>query len=199
MQCDKKLMKFIDKKTLELDKILNELDLLVLDFIKILEKHAVYVIVSGYVAILLGRTRGTEDIDIFIEALDKGKFSMLYLDLKEKGYWCLNTESVDEMYEYLQEGSAIRFARENEIIPNFEVKCAMKARDKEALNDVLLVKTKKGGLRISSLERQIAFKRYYLKSEKDLEDAAHIEEIFKNDIDLKKIEKYKKMLENEKA
>lgn len=192
-------MKFIDKETLELDKILNELDLLVLDFIRILEKHALYVIVSGYVAILLGRTRGTEDIDIFIESLDKGKFRALYLDLKEKGYWCLNTKSVDEMYEYLQEGSAIRFARENEIIPNFEVKRAMKAMDREALNDVLLVKTKKGDLRISSLERQIAFKRHYLKSEKDLEDAAHIEGIFKNSIDIKKIEKYKRMLENEKA
>ena len=49
---------------------------------------------------------------------------------------------------------------------------------------------------ISSLERQIAFKRYYLMSDKDLEDAKHVEEVFKGHIDVEKIKKYKVFLEN---
>ncbi|MBI2141461.1 hypothetical protein HYU16_03480, partial [Candidatus Woesearchaeota archaeon] len=55
-------MEFVDDKTIKLDKVLNELDKFVLKFIKILEKHADYVIVSGYVSILFGRSRSTEDI-----------------------------------------------------------------------------------------------------------------------------------------
>ncbi|HLD41949.1 MAG TPA: hypothetical protein VJB06_02850 [archaeon] len=66
-------MEFLDSRTIKLDKIENELDKFVLDFIKILEKHAKYVIVSGYVAILFGRSRGTEDIDMFIGRLAKEK------------------------------------------------------------------------------------------------------------------------------
>ncbi|MBU2634051.1 MAG: hypothetical protein KJ674_02295 [Nanoarchaeota archaeon] len=65
-------MKFINSKTIQLDKDLNELDKFVLKFIKILEKHTSYVIVSGYVSILLGRTRATEDVDVFIKELNKG-------------------------------------------------------------------------------------------------------------------------------
>ena len=57
-----------DKKEIILDKELNELDKYVLEFIKILEKHVDYVIISGYVSILLGRSRSTEDIDLFIAA-----------------------------------------------------------------------------------------------------------------------------------
>ena len=43
-----------------LDRELNELDSFVLEFIKCLQSR--YVIVAGYVAILLGRSRTTDDI-----------------------------------------------------------------------------------------------------------------------------------------
>ena len=62
---------------------------------------------------------------------------------------------------------------------------------------MIKVKTEKGDLIISSLERQIAFKRYYLKSDKDLEDAQHIEDSFKDNIDLNKIKGYMRLIENE--
>ena len=71
--------------------------------------------------------------------------------------------------------------------------------DREALHDVLTVVTTGGTLRISSLERQIAFKRYFLMSDKDLEDAAHIEEVFKKNLDLRKIEEYRKKILHETA
>ena len=57
-------MEFADKNTIKLSKELSELDKIVIRFIDILKKYTDYVIVSGYVAILLGRDGGTEDIDI---------------------------------------------------------------------------------------------------------------------------------------
>ena len=187
-------MKFLDSKTIQIDKELNELDKFVLRFIKILEKHTDYVIISGYVSILLGRTRGTEDIDVFIKELNKKEFIKLYNELKRNGYWCLNSEEDNELYSYLEDGLAIRFALKNETIPNFEVKFAKKLLSKESFNDRITVITKDGRIKISSLERQIAFKRYYLKSDKDLEDARHIEEVFKENIDKKKINIYKNLI-----
>ncbi|MBS3155265.1 hypothetical protein J4404_02070 [Candidatus Woesearchaeota archaeon] len=190
-------MEFRDKNTIKLNKIINELDKFVLDFTRILEKYANYVIISGYISILFGRARSTENIDVFIKKIDKEKFYLLYSDLKKNDYWCLNAESPDDVYEYLKEGLAVRFAKKSETIPNIEVKFINKKLDADLIKESVTVITKEGSLKISSIERQIAFKKYYLKSDKDIEDAKHLEEIFKNKIDLNKIKKYKKMIENE--
>ena len=64
-------MKFINKNTIKLYKEINELDKFVLKFVEVLQKHTLYVIVSGYVAILLGRNRATDDIDIFVPKTGK--------------------------------------------------------------------------------------------------------------------------------
>ena len=56
-----------EKKEIILNKKISELDKLVLNFINLLKNHADYVIISGYVSIILGRARATEDIDLFIK------------------------------------------------------------------------------------------------------------------------------------
>lgn len=190
-------MEFIDQRTLQLDKALTELDLFVLEFARLLERYTSYVIVSGYVAILFGRARATEDVDIFIQPLEKERFVAYYDELERAGYWCLNAETACDSYDYLAEGIAVRFAKKGQTIPNIEVKFAKKTLAQEALRDTITVITKQGSLVVSSLERQIAFKRYYLKSDKDLEDARHIEEAFKGHIDVKKVQRYKRMIEDE--
>lgn len=81
-------MDWINGQKLKLEKPLNELDKFVFRFIKVLEKHIDYVIISGYVAILLGRSRATEDVDMFIKPLPREKFIELYTELKEAGFWC---------------------------------------------------------------------------------------------------------------
>ena len=194
-----KNMEFVDSKTIKLDKIINDLDKFVLKFIKILEKYADYVIVSGYVSILFGRSRATEDIDIFIKALDEGRFDAFYGNLKKAGYWCLNAEDADEVYSYLEEGLSVRFADEGETIPNFEVKFAKKKSALMAFTDALTVLMDGNKIKLSSLERQIAYKKYYLKSDKDLEDAAYIENLFKERINHSKVQLLKKMIEDEMA
>ena len=75
-----------EKREIVLKRDLSALDKFVLDFVKILEKHINYVIISGYISILLGRARATEDIDIFIEKITAEKFSKLYKDIKKSNY-----------------------------------------------------------------------------------------------------------------
>ncbi len=188
-------MHFIDRTTIRLDKVLNELDLFVLGFILILEKYSDYVIISGYVSILLGRSRATEDVDIFIRPLQKEQFLKFYQDLRNHGFWCLNGEEENELFAYLREGLALRFAQDQQTIPNFEVKFTKKQLDEDSFRDRIIVQTTKGNLFISSLERQIAFKRYYLRSEKDLEDAAHLEKVFKDHLNRDLIAHYKQEIE----
>ena len=184
-----------EKKEIILNKKLTELDKFVLDFINILKNYADYVIISGYVSIILGRARATEDIDLFIKKIDKNKFLKLYEDLIKNSYWCLNSDSPEEIYDYLIDNLAVRFAKKDETIPNFEVKFPKTKIDEETFKDCIAVKMPEGSIKISSLEIQIAFKKYYLKSDKDLEDAKHIEHIFKDKIDIEKVYKYKGILE----
>lgn len=60
-------LKFLKNK-IEFKKELNDLDKFVVDFTSILNKLGInYVIVSGYVAILFGRNRTSEDVDIIMK------------------------------------------------------------------------------------------------------------------------------------
>jgi hypothetical protein len=45
------------------------------------------VIVSGYVAILLGRARASEDVDVIIPRITFSDFKKLYRDLKENDFY----------------------------------------------------------------------------------------------------------------
>lgn len=187
-------MEWIDGKKIKLGKSANELDRFVLRFIRIVEKYVDYVIISGYVAILLGRSRATEDVDLFIKPLGKEKFIKLYHELKEAGFWCLNAETDDEVFSYLKDNIALRFANKGQTIPNLEVKFPKNRLDWDAFAEIIEVETTEGVIKISSLEKQIAFKKYYLGSDKDLEDAKHLEELFKEHLDQEKIKKYKELI-----
>jgi hypothetical protein len=188
-------MEFIDKKTIKLDKIPTLLDEFVVDFTRILQKHAKYVIVSGYVSILFGRSRATEDIDIIVEKMSKNKFYDFYLDLKKNDYWRVNIESEDEILRMLKDGLAVRFAKKQNIIPNVEFKFVKNPLEKNAIKTSLDVVMPIGKIKISNIELQIAYKEKILKSDKDLEDARHLEMVFKDKINNRLLEKYRKMLE----
>ena len=185
-----------EKREILLKRKASILDKFALDFTKILEKYTDYVIISGYVSILLGRTRVTEDIDVYIKRISKAKFEQLYNELIKSGFWCINAEKADNIFSYLEDKLAVRFARENTAVPNFKVKFPKRKVDEETFDDFITVILPEGKLKISSLERQIAFKRYYLKAEKDIEDASHIEELFKENLDYSKINKLKWLTQN---
>lgn len=157
-------------------KLLNKLDKFILDFIKILEKYTEYVIVSGYVSILLGRSRATEDIDLLIPKINKENLSAMWEELYEHHFECINTSKPEEAFEMLKE-HAIRFFKDIPV-PNIEFKIIKSDLDKHSFNSRLKVILEQGVLFISPLEMQIAYK-LFLGSEKDLEDAKHLYDLFK--------------------
>lgn len=187
-------MRFISENIIEICRELSELDLFAIDFVKVLRKHTKYVIISGYVSIILGRARASEDIDIIIPKMRLSEFLQLFNALKANGFYCLNSETGENGYEYLKDNIALRFAKEGNVIPNIELKFAKNKIDEITLNKTINVKIGKEELVISHLELQIAFKEVMLKSPKDIEDARHIRNVAKGHLDEGLIEQYKRLL-----
>ena len=184
-------MKFVNRNLIEIDRELSDLDTFTIDFVKILKKYTKYVLVSGYVSILLGRSRSSEDVDIIIQKIDFSTFQNLYKELKKNGFYCINAEDESDLFEYLVDNLAIRFARKQTIIPNIEMKFIKNKFDEISLKKSISVIVQKETLNISPLELQIAFKEEILRSPKDLEDANHIRQIAKEHLDMKILKKYK--------
>ena len=78
-----------------------------------------HVIVSGYVAILTGRSRSTEEIEVILESLSETETEQLVTELKNQGYWGM-AMPLDEMYSMLSEGSWIRIAEDGEMYKLYE-------------------------------------------------------------------------------
>jgi len=172
----------------------NILNQFCLKFCRTLEKHTEYIVVSGFVAIASGRTRGTEDIDIIIRGMNFENFSELHRDLLKSGFICIQSPKEKEIFDYLDENSAVRYTLKNQSIPEIELKF-----EKDNLDDYQF-KTKEKlvltGLDIwfSSVNMNIAFKEELLKSPKDLEDANYLRLVYKEKINEKEINKIKNMI-----
>lgn len=175
-------LQYSDQKIILSEKILTSLDRFVLDFIRILEQDTPYVIVSGYVAILFGRSRGTEDVDILIPFLEKDIFYHLYHALITGEYEFLNAEDAEGLYDMLGKGMGIRIAKKDQFIPNIELKFLKDDVDRHVLRERIAVSLPGASLCISPLDIQIAYK-LCPGPDKDIEDAVYLWEIFKNDLD----------------
>ncbi|PIN77017.1 hypothetical protein COV15_03430 [Candidatus Woesearchaeota archaeon CG10_big_fil_rev_8_21_14_0_10_34_12] len=174
----------VEDKTI-LDKFLE-------DFVNVVEKHCKYIVVSGFVAIAHGRSRGTEDIDMIIEKLEKKQFILLHNDLIKARFECIQSENPEIIYEdYLIKNTSVRYIRKGEFLPEMELKFT-----KDELDDLQIkerIKLPFTGLDVwfSSIEMNIAFKEEYLKSDKDIEDAKHLRIIYGKEIDENKIKRIK--------
>ena len=172
----------------------NILDKFVIDFTKIAEKYVKYIIVSGFVSISHGRTRGTEDIDMIIEKISLDKFKSLHFELEKNNFECMQSSKAEDIYDYLARKDSVRYIRKGEFLPEMENKFA-----KDEL-DLLQLSTRQklplSGLDVwfSSIEMNIAFKEELLKSDKDLEDAKHLRIIYEDKINESFIKDIKKMI-----
>jgi hypothetical protein len=174
---------------LVIDRERSNLDDLVLEFLSVLEAQDVeYVVVAGYVAILTGRSRATEDVDLIIEQLSADETEQLATALSDAGYWGIE-EDLERMYDRLTDDIATRVARDGEIIPNFEVAFPQDRFDRIALRNALLVVLDDREIRVSPPELQIAYK-LYLGSEKDFEDALHLYHLFGEQLETSALETY---------
>lgn len=167
------------KDRIEFEKELNALDKFVIDFTSILnELNIKYVVVSGYVSILFGRSRTSEDIDIIAERMDFVMFGKLWNKVY-KDFECIITEDVEDAYnDYLLTGHSIRFSKKGRFIPNIELKFPKVELDNWTLKERKEVILNGHRIFISPLELQIPFK-LFLGSEKDIEDARHLYRMFK--------------------
>jgi len=187
-------------KKIEFEKELSSLDQFVIAFTRILNKSGIkYVIISGYVAILFGRNRTSEDVDIIIEKLDLAKFKALWTALLSE-FECLNTTNAEDAYKiYLLCGDSIRFSRKGKYVPNMEIKfpnISLDGFDLLALNERKEVVVNDNQMFISQIELQIAFK-FSLGSDKDIEDAVYLYELFKDKLDIKLLRAFSRKLKIE--
>lgn len=157
----------------------SELDRRVVEFTEVLTAAGVdYVIVSGYVAILTGRSRATEDIDVIIEPLSEERIRNLVGTFRDSGFWGM-AMPLDEMYSMLREDDRIRIARQDELYPNFAVWFASNDVARAALTEALIAEFDDERIRISPIELQIAYKLRLAAASgstagTDFEDALHL-------------------------
>ncbi len=170
------------------EKFLSQLDKFVFGFIETLEKHAKYVIISGYVAILFGRNRTSEDVDMFVEPMSFLTFNKFWNELYGN-YECQNSNEVKDAYDYLTDGLALRFSKKGKFIPNIEFKFAKKDLDWYVLDNSIEVCMDNKKLFVGPMELQIAYK-LFLGSGKDIEDARFLFKLFKNYINHIKLEEF---------
>ncbi|MBN1455290.1 MAG: hypothetical protein JW945_03435 [Methanomicrobia archaeon] len=177
-------LEFEDEKRIRFAREFSELDRFVFEFVRVLNNQGIrYVVVSGYITILFGRTRTTEDIDLLSEKISFDEFNKLWLMLSEN-YECLNTTDVTDAYShYLLNATAVRFAKKEQFIPNIEFKFIKDEVDYYSLTEAIEVRVGDNTLNISPLELQIAYKMF-LGSEKDLEDAMFLFALFTEYLDL---------------
>lgn len=173
----------IEKETL------SNLDEFVLRFTEVLDRTGVqYVVVAGYVAILLGRSRATEDVDIIIEPLSESETDALAEALDDAGYWGVE-EPLENMYDRLTDDIATRIAPDGEVIPNFEVVFPQDGYDRHSLTEAIEAELAGRTLRIGPLELQVAYK-LHLGSQKDFEDALHLYTLFADRLDTEELERF---------
>ena len=167
----------------------NVLNEFVADFVKVLGRHKVkYILVSGFVAIAHGRSRGTEDVDLIIERLPKERFLLLHMDLIKEGFECLQGNNPAELFGlYLSADLSLRYVRKGWFVPEMELKAAKDPLDEYQLQHRVKLPLTGLPFYFSDIETNLAFKEELLKSEKDLEDARHLRIIYSGKISENKI------------
>lgn len=174
---------------------MNKLDEMAIYFSENLSQLNIsHIFLSGYVAILFGRNRTSEDIDVVCENISYKKFEDLWHNLSGE-FECIITSDVKDAYEgYLMDKIAVRFAYKGEIIPNIELKFQHTGMDRKALENSITVLLNEKRLPISPLEQQIAFK-LFMGSEKDIEDARFLFKLFEKNLNTGKLLEYLDALE----
>ncbi|SDF58246.1 nucleotidyltransferase domain-containing protein [Halorientalis regularis] len=181
-------MEFTDDG-IHIDKEPNALDELILDVADVLDSVGVdYAVVSGYVVVLLGRARATEDIDVLVERFDEGTADEIAQQLWDAGYWG-STMPLEEMHATLADGLPIRIARDGHRVPNVELKFPSDEFDRASLENTVQIRFDGNELTAGSVELQIAYK-LSMGAQKDAEDALYLYEVTEGTLNTDTLEGY---------
>lgn len=189
----------IENETIIINRVLTELDSFVKDFLEIIKKYTDYLVVSGFVSISTGRTRGTEDVDIIFPIPEKSRFLLMFDDLIKNEFWCYQTDNSQEALNYVQGLQSIRFARKNEMFPNIEF-IPFNEYKKAKLFEFThpqKIKISSFEFKIPPIEFEILYKEIILAGKKDKEDAKHLRTFFSDILDSKKFKEYEQVIRGE--
>lgn len=167
----------------------NELDNLALAFSQFLSKFEIdHVFIAGYLAILTGRARATDDIDVLIEPVPRERIDQLVDELEANNYWG-PAMPLSEMYSNLTAGTNIWVAPDGQMTPHLEVKFPTDEFDDASLSNAIDAHIAGATIPIGPLELQIAYK-LYLGGQKDFEDAAHLFLLFRETLSTDRLESW---------
>jgi len=182
----------IKNDTIVINRELTKLDLFVKDFLDILKRHSDYLVVSGFVSISTGRTRGTEDVDILVGKLNKTKFALLLEDLFKNEFWCYQGDTINEIWKYIENKNNIMFAKEGEIFPNIEFISVDESKPAKyfEFTHPQKIKIQDFEFKIPPIEFEILYKEIILAGKKDIEDAQHLRTFFSDIIKRERFKEY---------
>ena len=182
--------------TLVVEREPNQLDELTIRFSEILDQFDIeHVYVAGYVSILAGRARSTENIDVLIERIGEETADELAERLDEEEFWG-PAMPLSSMYEMLDNGDNIWVAPEDQITPHLEVKFARDEFDRASLGNAITARIGDAAISIGPLELQIAYK-LHLSAQKDIEDAVHLYTLFEEGLSVSRLEEWVRRLDVE--
>jgi hypothetical protein len=180
---------YVEDDTIHIDKPPSQLDTLIIEVATILSQHGIsHAIVSGYVAVLLGRSRATEDIDVIIESCSPAVAESLATDLQEAGYWGASMP-LDQLHETLSDDLIFRVAEDGYRAPNVELKFPSDSYDRTSLNQTVTVVLNDTSLPVGCLELQIAYK-LRLGTRRDFEDALYLYHLMDSMLNIPELEEY---------
>jgi len=190
-----------DGDAIVINRNLTMLDRFVKTFVDILQKHTDYLIVSGFVSIATGRTRGTEDVDVLVMALEKDTFSCLFTDLEKHGFWCYQGNTAGEVYPYVEHLQNVRFAKTGEMFPNVELIPITKDRKAKffEFTHPQKMRVQDFTFKIPPIEFEILYKELVLGGKKDIEDARHLRVFFSDMLSDEKFKEYEPIIMSERV
>lgn len=174
----------------------SELDELAIEFSAILEELDVeHVYVAGYVAILAGRPRATQDIDVLLEPCEENTIEQIVDELDAAGFWG-PAMPLEDAYQMLSNGDNVWVAREGEMAPHLELKFVDDEFDRASLENAITARIGDAEIPVGPLELQIAYK-LYLEARKDFEDAVHLYTMFEESLSTEELEAWVEKLQVE--
>jgi len=172
-----------------IDKPPSDLDRLILDVSAVLDSLDIeHAVVSCYVAVLFGRSRATEDIDVITERFGEETATALATELRNAGYWG-SAMPLSDLHETLRDDLPVRIAEDGHRVPNVELTFATDRDDRISLENAITVTLDGEPLRVGSLEFQIAYK-LDMGAQKDYEDALYLHEVAGSNLNRTALEQY---------
>lgn len=182
--------------TLLVERKPNRLDELAIEFSGVLDRFEIeHVYVAGYVAILAGRARSTDDVDVLIERIDEPTAAELAATLDDEGFWG-PAMPLTSMYEMLDNDDNAWVAPTNQVTPHLEVKFTRDEFDRASLKRSLTASIGGETIPIGPLELQIAYK-LHLGTQTDIEDAVHLFTLFEESLSVSQLETWATRLDVE--